>query len=127
VLSLRAGARTCDYCNAGEYSSAPETQQLILIQSGPYNNGGCAGAYIRDPLGRILNGYPIFINSDRDRFIGWETGTASMACSVLGWLNGIVASQGMFSSFNGNLWSPDVTCCWPQYAATLTPPGESFK
>jgi hypothetical protein len=127
VLSLRAGARTCDYCNAGEYSSAPETQQLILMPSGPYgplNTGGCAGTYIRDPLGRILNGFPIFINPDVSRFIGWEPGLGSMGCAPLEWLDGIVARQGVFPSYNSNEGSPDITCCWLQYAATLTPPGD---
>ena len=92
-----------------------------MTQAGDFNSGGCAGVYVRDPLNRILNGFPVWINAEGNRFLGWDS--YSMACYRLDQLEGFVAAQGFFPSYNGNQYSPDVTCCWPQYAATLTQPG----
>ena len=123
----RAGASICIYCSPGTYSNAAETQNLVLTQTGEFNNGGCAGVYVRDPLNRKLNGFPVWINSEGNRFIGWETSTFSMSCYALDQLGGVIAAQGSFPSYNGNLNSPDVTCCWPQYAVTWTQPGQKWS
>jgi hypothetical protein len=119
---VRAGMSQCYFCSPGEYSSGQETQKLILAQLGAYNMGSCSGVYVYDPLNRVLNGKPIFVNPSGNRFVGW--GGGSMRCSDLGWLEQAVASQGYFNSYSGNQYSTDVTCCWPYYTAILTPPGD---
>ena len=120
-----AGASVCVSCSPGAYSNAAETQDLVLTQAGKDNNGGCAGVYLRDPLNRILNGFPVWINPKGNRFIGWDT--SSMSCYILDQLGGFVAAQGFFPSYNINAYSPDVTCCWYEYAATLTQPGQTWS
>ena len=119
-----AGLSQCSYCRPGEYSSGQETQRLVLT-AGAYNMGSCAGVYVYDPLKRVLNGYPIFINAAGNRFIGWDAG--SFQCSDLGWLGSIVAAQGFFGSYSGNQFSQDVTCCWTYFTAVLTPPGDCLR
>ena len=121
----RAGASMCIYCSPGTYSNAAETQNLVLTQVGDFNIGGCAGVYVRDPLNRILNGFPVWINPGGNRFIGWNS--YSTACYALDQLGGIVAKQGFFSPYNENKNSPDVTCCWSHYAVTFTQPGQTWS
>ena len=115
----------CISCSPGTYSNAAETQDLVLTQAGEFNSEGCAGVYSRDPLHRILNGFPVWINPKGNRFLGWDT--YSTSCYALDQLGGFVAAQGFFPSYHGNQNSPDVTCCWPQYAVTLTQPGQAWS
>jgi hypothetical protein len=122
VRSRLAGRSICDFCSPGEYSSLMKTQNFILTSTGNYNLGVCAGTYVYDPLDRILNGRPIFINPSANRFVGWDT--SAFRCSNLNWLGGIVAAQGFFGGYASQAWYVDITCCWNYFTAVLTPPGD---
>lgn len=106
-LQCPLGTLTPKACSAGSYCpsvSAPAAlpcQDLIFtaIPSGGVTYADGAGTYKLDV--RVLNGFPVYVNTARGRFVGYHpSGFWVMGASA--GLSAIVASQGAFAYAAGS-------------------------